>query len=160
MSDAIVKIFGVVILCLSLTLIPIVGVTTQNDITVQRLTLNAVQNYLDIVTDKGAITVTDYENFISDLHSIGLIYDVTVTREQRLVYQSDVVYMALDIVSPDRVDSEGDPLFQDDIPCKQGDIVKVSVKSKGRTQGQEVAYNVLGLVVPNVEVTMSRVNRN
>lgn len=154
MSDAIVKLFGVIVLSLALIFVPIVATTQYNEVTVQRLTLNTVQNYLDVVTDKGTITVTDYENFLDDLHAIGLVFDVSVTRNQRMVYKTEVIYMPVEIIKP------GQEPFEVDVPMHQGDEVIVHVRSIGKTQGEQIAYSAFGLYIPNVEVTLGRVNRN
>lgn len=158
MADGLVKFVGAVILCISLIIHPIIIITLMNENTTNRLTMNAVQNYLDVVTDKGQLTVKDYENFLEDLHVIGLVYNVTVTRTQRLVYPGagtvDVTYVPTTIIAPNSVP------FTETVSLNAGDLIEVNVASYGKTQGEQVAWSVFGLFVPKVTFTLSRVNRN
>lgn len=158
MADGLVKFVGAVILCLALIIHPVIITTMMNENTTNRLTMNAVQNYLDVVTDKGQLTVKDYESFLEDLHTVGLVYNVTVTRTQRLVYPGsttvDVTYVPTTIIAPHGA------VFDSTVELNAGDIVEVNVASYGRTQGEQVAWSAFGLVVPKVTVTLSRVNRN
>jgi hypothetical protein len=159
MADALVKFVGAMILCLALIIHPVIITTMMNENTSHRLTMNAVQNYLDIVTDKGQLTLRDYEYFLEDLHAIGLVYDVSVIRTQRLVYPGDttieVTYVPTTVISPNAVDE-----FDDTVSLNAGDVIEVSVESYGRTQGSQVAWQTFGLITPEVSCTLSRVNRN
>ena len=79
MADLKVVIIGVVIFVTLLGLIILSANIHTHQIASENIITEAKQEFLDTVTDRGAITWHDYDNLVTSLASTGGTFDVTVT---------------------------------------------------------------------------------
>ena len=155
------KLMGAILAILLLIFIPIVTAVEKNDIGIERTTWNCVQNYTDIISDKGRITSDDYEKFMLKLGATGLAWHVTVTVDSRRVYAGSIVgQMEVRHVTTHVFKSENGGIFNTNEPLRKGDIVTVSIESLNKTAGQQLAENILKIWTAPTEVTLAAMIRN
>lgn len=150
-------IISVVIAAIMCLLVPITYIAANESLYTSRSALNSVSEYVDIVTDKGSITKSDYDDFLSNLFSTGINFEVSIGREKRLVHSINgdikTEYVATDFIS-----SSGG--FKNDIECNKGDIITVTIKGKNKQRSTIVLERILNVYTPNVDYTMTGMVRN
>ena len=155
------KIAGAVLAILLLIFVPIVTAVEKNDIGIERTAWNSVQNYLDIIADKGRITSDDYSKFMLQLGATGLAWDVTVTVDSRRVYAGSVHgQMEVRHITTHIYKSSGGGISNTNDPLRKGDIVSVSITALNKTAGQQLAENILRVWSAPTEISLSAMVRN
>jgi translation initiation factor IF-1 len=155
------KIIGAVLAVLLLIFIPIVTAVEKNDIGIERTAWNCVQNYTDIIADKGRITSEDYERFMLKLGATGIAWRVTVTVDSRRVYAGSVLgQMEVRHVTTHVFKSETGGIFNTNVRLRKGDIVTVSIVSLNKTSGQQLAENILNIWTAPSEISLAAMVRN
>ena len=151
------QIISIVIASIMCLLVPVTYTAANESLYTSRSALNSVSEYVDVVTDKGSITKADYNDFLSNLFSTGMDFEVSISREKRLVHSIDgevkTEYVATDFVS-----SKGG--FNGDIECNKGDIITVTIKGKNKQRSTQVLERMLNVYTPNVDYTMTGMVRN
>jgi hypothetical protein len=138
MSDVFLKIIGVILAVVLLVVAPALIVGMVQDLTIQRSAMNSTENFLDVVRNSGRITASDYTDFVSDLHALGVTFDVHIVVEQEVIYPTEVRRI---VVASLR--STHDVTGSFPVICRKGDFVTVSVIQTSRSSGQRFAANTL-----------------
>jgi len=155
------KVAGAVLAVLMLVFIPIVTAVEKNDIGIERTAWNCVQNYTDIIADKGRITSDDYEKFMLNLGATGIAWKVTVTVDSRRVYAGSVIgQMEVRHVTTHVFKSDSGGIFNTNEQLRKGDIVTVIVVSLNKTSGQQLAENILKIWASPSEISLAAMVRN
>jgi len=155
------KLIGAILALLLLVFIPIVTAVEKSDIGIERTAWNSVQNYVDIIADKGRITSDDYSKFMLKLGSTGIAWDVTVTVDSRRVYAGSIAgQMEVRHVTTHVFKSESGGIFNTNVPLRKGDIVTVSVEAINKTAGQQLTENILRIWTAPSEMSLAVMVRN
>jgi hypothetical protein len=155
LSDVFLKIIGVVLAVLLLVVAPALIVGMAQDLTIQRAAMNSTENFLDVVRNSGRITAEDYTDIVSDLHALGVMFDVHITVEQEVIYPTDVRR-----VTTSSLRSTQDVSGMLPVVCRKGDFVTVSVTQTSRSSGQRLAANLLRMQAGEFKFQLSGAVRN
>ena len=155
------KMIGAALAILLLVFVPIVTAVEKNEIAIERIAWNCVQNYTDVIADKGRISSDDYDKFLLKLGAAGLAWKVTVTVDSRRVYAADVVgEMEVKHVTTHVYKSDNGGIFNTNERLRKGDIVTVSIESLNKSGGQQLAENILKVWSAPAEMSLSAMVRN
>jgi len=138
MSDVFLKVVGVILAILLLLVAPALIIGMVQDLTIQRSAMNSTENFLDVARNSGRITANDYTDFVSDLHALGVTFDVHIVVEQEVIYPTEVRRV---VVASMRSTQDVSGVFP--VICRKGDFVTVSVVQTSRSSGQRFAANTL-----------------
>ena len=155
------KMIGAVLAVLLLIFVPIVTAVEKNDIGIERTAWNCVQNYTDIIADKGRIASDDYDKFMLKLGATGIAWSVTVTVDSRRVYAGNVAgQMEVRHITTHVFKSDNGGIFDANEALRKGDIVTVSIVSLNKTSGQQLMENILKIWSPPSEISLAAMVRN
>lgn len=155
------KLVGAILTVLLLIFVPIVTAVEKTDIGIERTAWNCLQNYMDIIADKGRITSDDYDKFMLKLGATGLAWNVTVTVDSRRVYAGTVIgQMEVRHVTTHIYKSDSGGIFNTNEPLRKGDIVTVHIESLNKTAGQQLAENILKIWTAPTEMSLAAMVRN
>jgi len=155
------KLVGAILTVLLLIFVPIVTAVEKTDIGIERTAWNCLQNYTDIIADKGRITSDDYDKFMLKLGSTGLAWKVTVTVDSRRVYAGSVLgQMEVRHVTTHVYKSDSGGILNTNEALRKGDIVTVSIESLNKTAGQQLTENILKIWTAPSEMSLAAMVRN
>lgn len=155
MSDVFLKTIGVILAVVLLVVAPTLIVGMSQDLTIQRSAMNSTENFLDVVRNSGRITADDYTDFVSDLHALGVTFDIHIVVEQEVIYPTDVRRVTAASLRSTQDVSGAFPVI-----CRKGDFVTVSVTQTSRSSGQRFAANLLHMHVGEFRFQLSGAVRN
>jgi hypothetical protein len=155
MSDVFLKIVGVILAVVLLVVAPALIVGMVQDLTIQRSAMNSTENFLDVVRNSGRITASDYTDLVSDLHALGVTFDVHIVVEQEVIYPSDVRRVVVASLRSTQNVAGAFPVI-----CRKGDFVTVSVVQTSRSSGQRFSANVLRMQGGEFRFSLSGAVRN
>jgi len=155
------KLVGAILAVLLLIFVPIVTAVEKNDIGIERTAWNCLQNYTDIIADKGRITSDDYEKFLLRLGATGLAWDITLTVDSRRVYAGTAIgQMEVRHITTHVFKSDSGGIINTNEPLRKGDIVTVSIESLNKTAGQQLTENILKIWSSPSEMSLAAMVRN
>ncbi len=143
-----------------LVVIPIVSMVSIDSIKYERLAWNALENYVDVITDKGSITVDDFDKFVQKLGTTGRDWTITIQQEARRVYttgtegESNVKYITMGVW---RSDAGNITQIHN---CNKGDIITVTIEAINVRKSEAVVRKLLKVWKPNDVLTLSGMCRN
>jgi hypothetical protein len=155
MSDIFLKVIGVILAVLLLVVAPALIVGMVQDLTIQRSAMNSTENFLDVVRNSGRITECDYTDFVSNLHALGVTFDVHIVVEQEVIYPTEVRRV---VVASLRSTQDVTGAFP--VICRKGDFVTISVAQTSRSSGQRFAANTLRMHGGDFRFSLSGAVRN
>lgn len=155
MSDVFLKVIGI-ILCITLLVVaPALAIGLSQDLTIQRSARNYTENFLDTARNSGRITADDYTNLVSDIHALGVTFDVHIVVEQEVIYPTDVRRVVVASLRSSQDVSGAFPVI-----CRKGDFVTISVTQTTRSSGQRFAANLLHMHGGEFRFALSGAVRN
>jgi hypothetical protein len=155
------KIIGAILTVLLLVFVPIVTAVEKNDIGIERTAWNTLQNYTDIIADKGRITSDDYDRFMLRLGATGLAWSITVTVDSRRVYAGNAAgQMEVRHITTHVFKSDSGGIWGVNEALRKGDIVTVHIESLNKTAGQQLTENILKIWSAPTEMTLAAMIRN
>ncbi len=163
MSSYLMKIIGGVLAIVLLMFVPLVTKIAVDEIGIMRKSWNAVENYVDIVNDKGLLTKSDYEDFILKLSSNGIIYKVDIEISRRIAVPvsagtANIIYQPVGFYSSSP--SEDYQILSNTKALYKGDIVTVTCVPLNKTVGQIILTNLTKVNGQSVSLSLSGMVRN
>lgn len=143
-----------------LTVIPLVSMVCMDSIKYERLAWNALENYVDVITDKGSITVDDFDKFVQKLGSTGKDWTIIIQKESRRVYatentgKSSIKYITTGVWR-----SDAGNIIQTH-NCNRGDIITVTIEAINVRKSEIIVNKLLNIWKPNSVITLSGMCRN
>lgn len=149
MDNTLMTIIGLFLVATLMFVVPLMAMTERNDDISQSVIQTAVSNFVDTVSNSGAIKPADYEEFNSKLGTTGNTFEITIEVQhldenpgkKGTVVSGDLVgenlrystYTSeiLDYMFP----ASGDPKSY---PLKKGDNIIVTVKNTNKTLAQQL----------------------
>lgn len=163
MISYISKIVGGILAIILLVFVPLVSKICVDEIAMVRKNWNAVENYTDIVCDKGLLTKEDYQSFIQNISSNGVMYEVNIEVLRRIALPesegiADIIYQPVGYYS-----SSPNSEYQILIETKalhQGDIINVKCIPINQTTGQLLLSKLTKVNRINQILSLSGMVRN
>lgn len=137
MTDFVNKIITLIMIFVLLVIAPLTISYMTDEMTMQRLVLNEVSQFIDVVTDKGSIRKEDLDDLYLGVNSCGGTFNVDVKR---------LIRVASEHVDPDTGNPEIQNMFFSDDRLdilNTGDVVKVTVEEVGISPTKRFIWNVL-----------------
>ncbi len=142
MTDFINKIITIILIFLMLVLAPLMISYLSTDMVAQRLILNDTTQFIDKVTDKGAITEYDLNDLYLAVNSHGSAYNVVI--EHYILVEEPLPdgTTKLLYIKNDDIDGliKGE---KDNLSLNVKDVIKVHVEEISRSAGNRLLWSVL-----------------
>lgn len=141
MTSYLMKIIGGVLAIVLLMFVPLTTRVAIDEIGIMRKSWNYTCNYVDIVNDKGLLTKSDYEDFISNLSSGGIIYKVDIEISRRIAIPestgtANIIYQPVGFYTSSP--TENYQILNSTKALYKGDIVTITCTPMNMTVGQAI----------------------
>lgn len=142
MTDIINKLISVILCFCMLIFAPMVFMTLNRSVTMNRSILNEMANFVDKICDNGVLTKDDMSDLYLAVNSFGVPMDVTLSRYVRMVNPTQdskgtyAVYTASEVIDQDKLETK-------DYQFDKGDILQLEVRALNYTSSQQIMYNIL-----------------
>ena len=149
MTDNPFKIFGYLFAIICMTILPLLLIFNNNDITVKSYLNNSVQMFVDEARGSGYITPEAYQTFVDELTAINDSYTVKIEHKSKYIQPTGTgtgytvaykYYNETDILDYMFPDSSTRNIYN----MKNGDFIKVSVISKNYSLGSRFLGAITG----------------
>lgn len=144
MTDAINRIFSIILVFLSCVLGPYVFSTIAADNVTSREVLNETSVFIDKVTDKGTLTREDLDDFYLALNSHGGVFTATISHYQLIEEPVPGESSKLLYVANSSVEALESGML-DEVILNTKDCIQVHVTAVTHTTGDRLIYRVLGI---------------
>lgn len=163
MTSYLMKLIGGILAIILLTLVPLVTKVCVDEIGIVRKGWNNLENYVDIVSDKGLLTEDDYNDFVLKLNSDGIIYDVDIEISRRIALPeqagtAEIIYQPVGFYSSSP--EENYQVLSGKKSLYKGDIVTVTCTPLNSTAGQIITSKVTKTGSKNDVLSLSSMVRN
>lgn len=157
------KLAGGVLAIILLVFVPLVTKVCIDEIGITRENWNTLENYIDIVKDKGLLTKEDYDDFVLKLSSNGIIYDIEIEISRKIALPesegtSKIIYQPIGYYSsfPDK----NYQVLNNTKLLYKGDIATVICTPANQTVGQVILSKLLKVNKNNTTLSLSGMVRN
>lgn len=163
MISYLMKIIGGVLAVLLLVFVPLVSYICVDEIALTRENWNQLENYIDIVCDKGLLTKEDYDRFILKLNKNGIIYDVNIEILRKIALPESngtakITYQLVGFYTSSP--NEEYQILDNTKVLLQGDIVNIKCIPINKTTGQLMMSNLTNINRNNQTLSLSNMVRN
>jgi len=159
MTSFVPKIIGVILALVLLILAPMVCKSNIDEIAIERTTWNALEMYVDIIADKGQLTVSDYTDFVKRVSSKGLAFNITITTSIRRAFPSGADGFEIKYIDNSVIRSiEGGVTTL--TKFGKGDIVSVEIEAINKTRAQRINQLLFNITTPFKNMKLSKMIRN
>lgn len=137
MVDFVNKIITLIMIFVLLVIAPLTVSYMSDEMTMRRLVLNEVTQFIDTTTDKGSVQESDLNDLYLGVNSCGGTFNVTVKR---------LIRVATERINPTTGNKEVKTMYFSDDSLEDmntGDVIKVSVEEIGVSPAKKFVWNML-----------------
>lgn len=156
MSDTLITIIAIFLAATLMFIVPLMSVTERNDDIAQSVVQTATSEFVDTISNAGAIKLSDYEAYTQKLASTGNTFDIEIevqhldenpgkksTSTSGDLIGENVRYSTFTSEIMEKIDSSDSKTY----PLKKGDNVIITAKNTNSTMAQSLrsfVYKVTG----------------
>lgn len=144
MTDVFGKVLSLILAFVLLIIGPLTITLMMDEVQDRRTAMNEVSNFISEVADTRTLTDSQLENFYIGLSATSLNVDADIVKYVKIINPDPknpgstyTTYMATESLSE----------------WKQGDVIKVTVKSVAANRVTAFVQNVVGMLLPEFEYT-------
>ena len=162
MGSFLSKIIGVVLAVILLIFVPAVGKASLNCLRSERISWDYLELFTDTIADKGSITQADYIEFMNNMATSGVTYDVQIRIDKLLAMPPTAPTDAYFTTSYDTQyiwnSSTGESIEY--TKAEAGDILVVTCKPVSKTFSQSFINAISHIDIQSSNIISSKMIRN
>lgn len=162
MASFLSKILGVVLAVVLLVFVPAMGKASLNCLRSERISWDYLELFTDVIADKGSVTQSDYIEFMNNMATSGVTYDVQIRIDKLLALpattpsgNSYTTSYATQFVWSS---SQGDKLEYTE--AEAGDIIIVTCTPVSKTFSQSFINAISHIDIQSSHIISSKMIRN
>ena len=161
MGDIIGKLTAVLLAFVLLAIAPVTIMVLSQNIRTERMTWNLLTNFTDIVSDKGVLLQSDYEQFITALGATGVHYEVIINVQHKMILPHPIYpdsFTVRYVTSGLWRSSHGGVVGVTYLEA--GDNLQVVLQPISHTRGDDLFRGLFGLHMPRQSISYASNVRN